>query len=210
MANDPKDYPVQLSIDYPNRDLNKLTTFFRLFAVIPIAIILGLLGGSNMGAEMVSEWDWQYAYGGVVVLPLVLMLLFRKKYPKWWFDWNLALTKFGMRVGAYISLMDDVYPSTDEDQSVHIEIPYPDAKKDLSSGLPLIKWFLAIPHYIILSFLSIAAAFCIIIAWFAILFTGTYPRSFFDFVLGVYRWGLRVCAYSVLLTTDKYPPFSLS
>ena len=159
MANDPKDYPVQLSIDYPNRDLNKLTTFFRLFAVIPIAIILGLLSGSSYGADMASSWDWSYAYGGVVVLPLVLMLLFRKKYPKWWFDWNLAMTKFSMRVTAYISLMDDVYPSTDEDQSVHIEIPYPDAKKDLSSGLPLIKWFLAIPHFIVLSFLGIAAAF---------------------------------------------------
>ncbi len=195
MANSSVDYPVLFSIDYPDRALDKLTTFFRIFTVIPVGIILALLGESNSTA--------------IVVLPLILMILFRKKYPRWWFDWNIAFTKFGMRVMAYFSLMDDVYPSTDEDQSVHIEIPYPDAANDLSRGMPLVKWFLAIPHYIVLYFLGIGAAICIIIAWFAILFTGHYPKTLFDFVVGVYRWGLKVAAYAVLLTTDKYPPFSL-
>ena len=137
------------------------------------------------------------------------MILFRQKYPKWWFDWNVALTKFSARVAAYIDLLTDEYPSTDEDQVVHIEIPYPDVKNGLNRWLPLVKWLLAIPHYIILWFLWIAAIVCVVIAWFAILFTGRYPRGLFDFVVGVYRWSLRVAAYALLLTTDRYPPFAL-
>ena len=143
-------------------------------------------------------------------MPLVLTLLFRQKYPRWWFDWNLALTKFFTRVDAYFCLLTDVYPSTDEEQSVHIEIPYPDAKNDLNRWLPLVKWLLAIPHIIVLVFLGIAVIIDIVIAWFVILFTGRYPRGLFDFVVGVARWCLRVYAYALLLTTDRYPPFALN
>ena len=143
-------------------------------------------------------------------MPVVLMLLFRKKYPKWWFDWSLALTKFSTRVSAYFALLRDEYPSTDEDQAVHIEILYPNAETELQRGMPLVKWLLAIPHYIILIFLGIASIVCVIIAWFAILFTGRYPQGLFDFVVGVMRWSLRVEAYAFLLTTDRYPPFSLN
>ena len=137
------------------------------------------------------------------------MLLFQHKYPKWWFDWNLAMTKFGTRVLSYLSLFTDVYPSTDEEQAVHLEITYPDAKKDLTNWYPLVKWFLAIPHYIILYFLTIAACVCVVLAWFAILFTGRYPRGLFDFVAGVYKWDLRVTSYAFILSTDQYPPFSM-
>lgn len=203
-------YPVTLTIDYPDRSLNRLTTFFRIFTVIPIAIILALITGGNFDPSATNSWTWLYASGGILFLPILLMILFRQKYPKWWFDWNIALTKFGIRVATYIGLLTDVYPSTDEEQAVHIEIPYPDVPKDLSRGLPLVKWFLAIPHYIILVFLGIAAIVCVVIAWFAILFTGRYPRGLFDFVVGVGRWSLRVSAYAFLLTTDRYPLFSLN
>ncbi len=202
-------YPMSLSIDYPDRALNRLTTFFRIFTVIPIFIILSLLtGGSGQGGGD-GGWSYQYAVTGLVVLPLVLMLLFRKKYPRWWFDWNIALIKFSTRVSAYLALLGDEYPSTDEEQAVHLEIPYPDASAALKRGLPLVKWFLAIPHYIILFFLFIAVLVSVVIAWFAILFTGRYPRGLFDFVVGVVRWSLRVEVYALLLTTDRYPPFRL-
>ena len=97
------------------------------------------------------------------------------------------------------------YPAT-----LSIDIPYPDAREGLNRWLTLAKSFLAIPHYIALCFLGIAAGVCVIIAWFAILFTGSYPRGLFDLVVGVFRWDLRVAAYAYLLTTDRYPPFSLS
>jgi hypothetical protein len=201
-------YPVTLTIDYPDRALNRLTTFFRIFTVIPIAIISALVSG-GLDLNLPSGWTVLFAAGGILFLAPLLMILFRQKYPRWWFDWNVALTKFSARVGSYIGLLTDVYPSTDEEQSVHIEIAYPDVPKELSRGLPLVKWFLAIPHYIVLACLVIAAIVCIVIAWFAILFTGRYPKGLFDFVVSVYRWGLRIFAYAFLLTTDKYPPFSL-
>ncbi len=203
-------YPASLSVDYPDRNLNRLTTFFRLFTVIPIAIILCLLTGSSWEWNGANDWSYLYAGAGLVFLPIILMLLFRQKYPRWWFDWNLALTRFSTRVGAYLLLLRDEYPSTDEEQAVHIEIPYPDARKDLNRWLPLVKWFLAIPHYIVLWFLGIASLVVVIIAWFVILFTGRYPKDLFDFVVGVLRWSLRVAAYAFLLTTDRYPPFRLS
>ena len=205
----PPPYPASLAIDYPDRPLNRLTTFFRIFTVVPIAIILALVNSGTIDFSGIGGWTWSYAAGGILFLPVLLMILFRQKYPKWWFDWNIALAKFGNRVGAYVSLLTDVYPSTDEEQSVHIEIPYPDVPKDLNRWLPLIKWFLAIPHYIVVACLTIAAIVCVVIAWFAILFTSRYPRGLFDFVVGVARWSLRVGAYAFLLTTDRYPLFSL-
>jgi hypothetical protein len=201
------EFPARLEIEYPDRELNWLTTFFRPFTVIPIAIVLALLSGPAVHGS--SEEDYWLAAGGIVTLPTVLMLLFRRKYPRWWFDWNLELTRFSTRVAAYLALLRDEYPSTDGEQAVHITIPYPDAKQ-LNRWLPLVKWFLAIPHYIVLAFLAIAAFFCVIIAWFAILLTGRFPRPLFDFVVGVFRWWLRVAAYAFLLTTDRYPPFRLS
>jgi hypothetical protein len=214
MAQGVQPYPAGLSVDYPDRELNRLTTFFRLITAIPIAVILVLVttsGISNGDVDSAGNTAWtvSFSIGGVLFLATMFMLVFRQKYPRWWFDWNIAVTRFSTRVGAYLCLLRDEYPSTDEEQAVHIEIPYPDARKDLNRWLPLVKWLLAIPHYIVLFFLGIAAFFVVIVAWFAILFTGRYPKGLFDFVVGVMRWSLRVDAYAILLTTDKYPPFSL-
>lgn len=202
-------YPVTLEVDYPDKKLNRLTSVFRIFTVIPIAIVLCLLAGGSSWGWREGAWRTAAAAGGIVFLPTLLMVLFRQKYPRWWFDWNVNLTKFCSRVGVYFGLLTDTYPSSDEEQSVHIEIPYPDVKADLKNGMPLVKWFLAIPHYFVLCFLGIAVCFVTIIAWFAILFTGRYPKGLFGFVVGVGRWGLRVSAYAFLLVTDVYPPFSL-
>jgi hypothetical protein len=194
-------YPLQFSVEYPDRDLNRVSTFFRLFAAIPILILLAAVAGHVGGGTAIG--------GGILFLPALLMILFRRKYPRWWFDWNLQLLRFTNRVGVYLALMDDRYPSTDEEQSVRLELVYPDVEQDLNRWLPLVKWLLAIPHFIVLLFLWIAAIVVAIVAWFAILFTRRYPRDMFDFVAGVIRWQNRVAAYAFVLVTDRYPPFRL-
>jgi hypothetical protein len=208
----PPAYPVTFSVDYPERKLNRLTTFFRIFTVIPIAIVAALLPGAELagGAETSGAgFGGALAGASLVVLPLVLMLLFRKKYPRWWYDWNLELLRFGNRIVVYVLLMDDEYPSTDKRQAVRLDFAYPDAER-LQRGMPLVKWLLAIPHYIVLFFLYIGVFFAVIGAWFAILFTGSYPRGIFKFVEGTLRWHNRVVGYAFALVTDDYPPFRLA
>jgi hypothetical protein len=202
------DYPVTLSIDYPEES-DRLKTFFRLILALPILLILVLLTSySYEGPEGAEKVERIYSIG-IVFVPALLMILFRRKYPKWWFDWNLELTRFSLRVHSYLLLLRDEYPSTDSEQAVHLEIPYPDAQKDLNRWMPLVKWLLVLPHVIILAFLLAAVVLCTILTWFIILLTGNYPRGIFDFVVGTMRWSIRVYAYAFLLTTDKYPPFSL-
>ena len=254
-------YSLRFDVDYPDQPRNRLTTFFRLFTVIPIGIVLAFIDSSmyslgyldflfrwvswvsdnlfnwgpdnpfNWVSDNLFNWDsdnsfnwigffgwgqnaegeWELNSGfGLLFIPVLLMLLFRRKYPRWWFDWNLELLRFAFRVSAYFWLLRDEYPSTDEEQAIHLDIDYPDAQQDLNRWLPLVKWFLAIPHYIILIPLSIVALLCTIVAWFAILFTGRYPRDLFNLVVGVDRWWLRVSAYAFILVTDQYPPFRLS
>jgi hypothetical protein len=183
-------YPARLEIDYPER-LGRLTSFFRPITLIPIGIVIGLLSSSVMGAT-------------------ALMIVFRRRYPRWWFDFSRELARFSTRVGAYAMLLTDTYPSTEDEQGVHLELDYPDAQHDLNRFLPLFKWLLAIPHFIVLWFLGVFALVAVVIAWFAILVTGRYPRALFDYVTGVFRWALRVQAYAGLFITDRYPPFSVS
>ena len=204
-------YPVRLSVQYPDRSLDRLTTAFRIFVAIPILIVLGSVSGSTWSyySSTGARYDASGA-GGLLFLGPLLMILFRQKYPRWWFDWNLELQRFTNRVLVYVLLMDDRYPSTDEQQSLVLDWAYPDAARDLNRFLPLVKWLLVIPHLIVLAFLWIAVFVVVIVAWFAILFTGRYPRGMFDFVEGVIRWGQRVVAYAFTLVTDRYPPFSLS
>ena len=249
MTNGTGEYPLKLSIDYPDRKVNKLTSFFRLFTIIPIGFIAALLIQTipplvfNSPEYKTKSEDWNnfinwinsggMDYPALIAVttaliialapialfiagfflnlfnPIVLMITFRQKYPKWWFDFYVALIKFLSRVFAYGALLSDVYPSTDEEQYVHFEVSYPDAKKDLSQGLPLIKWFLAIPHYIALLAVAVVAVACSIFIWFAILFTARVPKGAFKFIEGFYRWCLRVAGYAIFQFTDKYPPFSL-
>ncbi len=206
------DYPARLEIEYPKK-LNRVTTLFRAVLIIPIAILFTILtaGGGQTSSTQSGE-GFMSTGGGIVTglfIVTLLVILFRNHYPRWWFDFNLELNRFAMRVTAYGLLLTDRYPSTVDAQSVHLDLDYPNVKKDLSRGLPLVKWLLAVPHYFVLFVLIVASIFAVIIAWFAILFTGRYPRSLFDFVVGVLRWELRVNAYVLFLTTDTYPPFRL-
>ena len=207
-------YPVQFSVDYPEEPRNRLTALVRIILAIPILIVLTLISGyfsteQNQGFDLDLFVVAVVAAGGIW-LSTILMILFRHKYPRWWFDWGLELNRFSARVGAYILLWRDEYPSTDEEQAVHLDIAYPDAEGQLNRFMPLVKWLLAIPHYIVLMVLWIVAMVVTVIAWFAILIVGRYPRGMFDFVVGVDRWSYRVIAYAFLLTTDRYPPFRLS
>jgi len=205
-------YPARLDVDYPDQH-DRVTTLFRVFLIIPIATVISVLTSGftqtvyNRTGQVVRTTSGGIAAG--LFVATVLMILFRQRYPRWWFDFALELTCFGTRVGAYLALLTDQYPSTVEEQSVHLQIDYPDVEHDLNRWLPLVKWLLVIPHLIVLMLLSVAAFFAVVIAWFAILFTGQYPRGLFDFVVGVGRWWLRVQAYAALLVTDRYPPFSV-
>jgi hypothetical protein len=211
MATDSARYAARLEIDYPG-ELDRLTTLFRIIWIIPIAIIFALV--AHAGETMIVDETGKVIdrTGGLtsgIAFATALMLVFRQRYPRWWFDFQRELARFGNRVGAYLTLMTDQYPSTVDEQAVHLEIDYPDAERDLNRWLPLFKWLLAIPHYFVLVFLLFGVVLAVIFAWFAILLTGRYPRGVFDFVVGVFRWGLRVGAYAFLLVTDQYPPFSL-
>jgi hypothetical protein len=205
-------YAARLTVDYPER-LDRLTTFFRLIWVIPIAVVLGMITASGNQTIMTAAGEQAVATGGGLLAGLAvataLMIAIRVRYPRWWFDFSRELTRFGARIGAYVALLTDRYPSTVEEQAIHLEVDYPDVDRDLNRWLPLVKWFLAIPHYVVLFFLVIGAVVAIVIAWFAILITGRYPKPLFDYVVGVSRWSLRVSAYAFLLVTDRYPPFSL-
>lgn len=205
-------YAARLDVDYPEK-LDRLTTFFRIIWVIPILIILSLLTATGNETVATEAGERVTSTGGGITaglwLATLLMIVFRGRYPRWWFDFARELTRFGTRVGAYLALLTDLYPSTVEEQSVHLEIDYPDVQRDLNRWLPLVKPLLAIPHYLVLIALVLAAIVAVVIAWFAIVLTGRYPRPLFDFVVGVGRWSLRVGAYAFLLVTDQYPPFSL-
>lgn len=210
MASTPPRPAATLHVDYPDRTLNRLTSALRVFTIIPIAIVLGSISGGSLSGRNAGDTTTIAINGtGLLVLPPLLMIVFREKYPRWWFAFNRELLRFGTRVAAYAALLTDRYPSTDEEQDVHVEIPEPDMAA-LNRWLPLVKWLLAIPHYIVLAFLYVGVVVAVVIAWFAILFTGRYPRGLFDFVVGVGRWHLRVIAYAFALVTDAYPPFRLA
>jgi hypothetical protein len=202
----PHPYPVQFSVDYPDRPLNRRSSALRIFVAVPILIVMESVSGGRFTPSRGGE-AIVYGAGGALFFGPMLMIVFRRKYPRWWFDWNLELQRFSSRVLVFLALMNDQYPSTDEQQSVHLDYAYPDASRELNRWLPLVKWFLAIPHYVVLFFLGIASVVAVIVAWFAIVFTGRYPRDLFRFVEGVMRWGQRVFAYAFLLVTDEYPPF---
>lgn len=206
----PDQHPVRFDVDYPDRPLNRLTTFFRPLVALPILIVLGAVNGGTLQFGSGERATTVAAAGGLLFGGPLLMIVFRQKYPRWWQDWNRELLRFSNRVGVYLALLDDRYPSTDEQQAVTLELPQPDARTDLNRWLPLVKWLLALPHYVVLAFLWLGAVIAVVIAWFAILFTGRYPRALFDYVVGVGRWHNRVVAYAWLLVTDDYPPFRLA
>jgi hypothetical protein len=210
MANS-TEYSARLNVDYPE-ELNRLTTLFRIIWTIPIAIILAIITMAGETVIVNEAGEVIEKTGGLasgLAVATALMIIFRQRYPRWWFDFARELVRFEGRVFAYLALLTDRYPSTVDEQAVHLEVDYPDVERDLNRWLPLVKWLLALPHYIVLVFFGLFAVLAVVAAWFSILLTGRYPRALFNFVVGVWRWALRVGAYAFLLVTDRYPPFSL-
>jgi hypothetical protein len=201
-------YPIAFDVEYPDRKLNRLTSAFRILMAIPVVILLTVIGGVTAATTGADTTTVAATGSALLFLPPLLMIVFRGKYPRWWYEFNVELLRFQNRVGVYLALMDDRYPSTDERQSVRLDVPYPDVA-GLNRGLPLVKWLLAVPHYVVLGVLYVGAAFAVVIAWLAILFTGRFPRGIFDYLVGVGRWTNRVTAYAFILVTDQYPPFRL-
>ncbi len=205
-------YAARLEVDYPER-LDRFTSFFRLLWAVPILVILALLSATGTDTVVTETGDHLRSTGGGITgglfVATMLMIVFRQKYPRWWFDFSRELLRFSARVGSYLLLLTDKYPSTTDPQTVHVDLDYPDVPNDLNRWLPLVKWILALPHYIALIVLWAVAVVGAVVAWLAILFTGRYPKALFDFVVGVLRWSVRVDAYAFLLLTDEYPPFSL-
>jgi hypothetical protein len=201
-------YPVTLAVDYPEQQ-SRWKTLLRLFLAIPVLLFFVVLGGGFWTPQWPGGRPATYSVGaaGAVVLAMWITIVLRARIPHWLFDFEVALLRWEIRACSYFALLTDTYPPFEGDYPVQFEVQYP---KRLTRWKVLIwKAITSIPHMIILLFLSIGALFVVIAAWFAILFTGRFPRSLHSYVAGVMRWGARVEAYFLSLT-DEYPPFSLS
>lgn len=207
MPSGPAPYPVDLDVHYAEEPRNRWSVFFRIVLAVPVLILVGLFTQASFDLDSANAASLA---GGFLFAPTLLLLLFRHRYPRWWFDFNVQLLALVNRVSLYVLLLRDEYPSTEDRQALDLRVPYPDAKTELSRGMPLVKWLLAFPHYVVLAVLSIGVVIAVVIAWFAILFTGRCPRGIHDFLVGYLRWSARVTCYALLLTTDRYPPFRLS
>lgn len=184
-------YPLRFDVEYPER-LSRLLIFVKWLLAIPHFIVLYFLG-------IIAE---------LFLLIGFFAILFTKKYPKGLFDFVVNVYRWNANAVAYTALMRDEYPPFSWDAGqypVTFEVDYPE---ELNRWLPLIKWLLAIPHMVVLFFLYIVALVLWVLAWFAILITGRFPRGMFDFMVGAMRWQYRVTAYAYLMR-DEYPPFSM-
>jgi hypothetical protein len=184
-------YPIRFDVAYPD-ELSRWLIFVKWLLAIPHYIILYFL---------------QILFS-VVTLVAFFAILFTKTYPRDLFRFAVGTRRWQNNVNAYTSLMRDEYPPFSWDPGTYAAVYDADYPVELNRWLPLIKWLLAIPHYIVLALLGIVWLFVLIGAWFAILLTRRYPRPLFDFGVGMLRWSERVTMY-VYLATDAYPPFSL-
>ncbi len=199
-------YPVRFEAEYPEQ-LGRLSSAFRIILYIPVAIFLALVGGQAFSySDFGDATTTSVAGGGGIILAIWATVIVRQYVPHWLFDFQVALMRFQARAYGYLALLTDRFPAFEGEYPINFEVRYPD--KLSRWKVAIWKIITSIPHIIILIFLFLAAFVVIVIAWFAILFTGRYPQGLHTFVAGVFRWSLRVQAYFLSLT-DDYPPFSL-
>ena len=196
---------IETQIDVTLTDRNRVTALFRLVLVVPIAIFVASFAPSIADSE---SSDLNALFTGFLALPVVLALVFRQVYPSYLLAFNEALLSLQTRVNAYVFLLTDEYPSIEENDVVSVTFPEVDAKA-LNRYLPLVKWLLAIPLYIVGIAYIVYGAFLTLFAWFSILFTGNFPEFCAEGIVGVIAYWNRVAGYALVLVTDEYPTFSL-
>ena len=194
---------IETQIDVSLTERNRLTAFFRIILVVPALVFLASFSPTSAFSE-----DNLGIYAGLLALPAALAIVVRQVYPSYVLAFNEALLSLQTRVDAYILLLTDEYPSIEENDVVSVTFPEVDAKQ-LNRWLPLVKWFLALPLYLVGIVYVIYAAFLTLIAWFSVLFTGNYPEFCAEGVVGTIAYWNRVAGYALLLVTDEYPTFSL-
>ena len=192
---------IETQVDVTLTERNRVTALFRIILVVPMAIFV---------ASFAPNWSnnsdsWTI---GLLILPVALAIVFRQVYPSYLLTFNEALLSLQTRVDAYVLLLTDEYPSIEDNDVVSVTFPEVDAKS-LNRWLPLVKWFLAIPLYLVGIAYIIYAAFLTLFAWFSILFTGNYPEFCAEGVVGTIAYWNRVVGYALVLVTDEYPSFSL-
>ena len=188
---------THIQVDYQNRD--RTSSFFRPLLIIPVAVFLMLF-------TQFSHWGFSTV---AITMPAVISLLLRQSYPSWILAFNHAILEFGTRAVAYALLLTDKYPTFESNPTVAIIFPDVEGGKKLNRWLPLVKWILAIPLYVVGAFYLVLTTFVTIGAWFQIFFTGNFPTWAGNVTTGTVRFWNRVYGYSIVLTTDEYPSFSL-
>ena len=191
---------TEIHVDLDNRD--KKTALFRFFLAVPVLIFLSSF----------SEFadDLPGVIGGLLVLPVVLSMLFRNIYPSYVLSFNKALLELSNRVNAYLLVLTDQYPSIEANQKVRLIYPEIDGGKKLSPWMPLVKWFLAIPLFLLGIIYAIYAFALTLISWFSVITKGFYPEDKAEEVIKVIAYWNRLYGYALLLVTDEYPSFSLN
>ena len=197
---------IQLQVN--NRD--RFTVFFRAFFIIPVAIFASSFsGGSSSSDSFGTHFSSNSYFAGIFIVPVVLTLLFRGVYPSYVLQFNKALLSLSLRIGAYFLLLTDEYPSIEANEKIGVEFPEIQGGKTLNRGLPLVKWILAIPLYVVGVVYGVYAIMLTILAWFTIVITGAYPEWCAEGVIGTVAYWNRVMGYAFVLVTDEYPSFSL-
>ena len=195
---------IQTLIQVELEDRNRLTAFFRLIIVLPVAIYF-----SAFAIESIASDNWSYSLGGLIIVPTLLALVFRGIYPSYALAFNHALISLETRVNAYVLLLTDDYPSIEENDIVKITLPEVGNGAQLSRVKPLFKWILALPLYVMGIIYLVYGLFLTLFAWFSILFSGKYPVWCADATVGILAYYNRVIGYAFILVTDEYPSFSL-
>jgi hypothetical protein len=194
---------IETQIDVSLTERNRLTALFRIILVMPALLFLASFSPDSAFSE-----DNIGIYAGLLALPAALAIVIRQVYPSYVLAFNEALLSLQTRVDAYLLLLTDEYPSIEENDVVSVTFPEVDAKQ-LNRWLPLIKWLLALPLYLVGIVYVIYAAVLTVIAWFSVLFTGNYPEFCAEGVVGTIAYWNRVAGYALLMVTDEYPTFSL-